>query len=104
MHDVLAAWLACMYLKAPRTDSRQTVIACNCKMLTRFRIRGRRQNTLDKMSVIISRPGGFIRLLLKADQAVWNLQPKVPFTREQFSKGPMLNCNTVVKFYKMYIV
>ena len=29
---------------------------------------------------------------------------KAPFTPEQFSKGPLLNCNMVVKFYKMYLM
>ena len=28
----------------------------------------------------------------------------VPFTGEQFSKGPMLNCSMVVKYYKMYLM
>ena len=30
--------------------------------------------------------------------------PYMPWVREQFSKGPLLNCSMVVKFYKMYLM
>ena len=36
------------------------------------------------------------------DVLVGKLFTKAPFTREQFSRGPLLNCSMVVKFYKMY--
>ena len=38
-------------------------------------------------------------------QGEYILDAKAPFTQEQFSKGPLLKCSMVVRFYKkMHLV